>query len=115
MKKATILHLSDLHLAYNEKNTKKKLIEKILEDCNNNFNNKIDLVLFTGDFVSDGKQETYDVSKEFIELIIRELKIEKSNFLYIPGNHEVNINKVKNYYFSGLVQENDKKKWDKYN
>lgn len=63
-------------------------------------NAKIDLICFTGDLIQRGDKAVDDekqwelAENIFINPILKELKVEKDNFIVVPGNHEVNIEKI---------------------
>lgn len=114
MKNINILHLSDLHIQNKNKKFKKEILEKLVYDCSIKLNRTIDLIIFTGDLVSGGNKENFDIAKQTIEYLLNAFSLEKDKFIYIPGNHEVDTSAIKSYYFTGLQSENDKNKWNRY-
>ena len=107
-----IVHLSDIHLSksnYEEfKNTyREALIRDLLE-----FNSpkKIDIIVITGDLVDKGGNSLYEIegfeNKEsypnlynifeeiFINPIIKALNFSKENFLFVPGNHDIDESQI---------------------
>lgn len=114
MSKINILHLSDLHISIKDRNIKKEIIKKLIDDCNNVVNSQVNIVIITGDLVSSGTKENFDIATEIIEYISNKLNVEYENIIYIPGNHEVDIQSIKSYYFSGLQQDNNRDAWEQY-
>lgn len=104
-----ILHFSDIHLNdYNYNELKDfyldALINKLLALSNDK---KIDVVAITGDLIDkggfslkeilrkDGLKSPYQIfEKEFINPIANKLRINKCNFLFIPGNHDIQENEI---------------------
>jgi len=107
-----IVHLSDIHLSKSNfeefKNTYcDALIRDLLE-----FNKlkKIDVIVITGDLVDKGGQSLYEIDgfedksvypnpynifeKIFINPIIEALRFSKDNFLFVPGNHDIDESKI---------------------
>ncbi len=94
-----IVHLSDFHL--NNRNIKDmsafvtKALIADLKDYNNDM--KIDLILFSGDLIDKGGT-SFDkkIDEAFItfeEVVINpvliSLELDKSNFIFAPGNHDI--------------------------
>lgn len=102
-----IVHLSDIHLSSSNYQEFKNSFENALINDLMAFNEskKIDVIVITGDLVDRGGHSLYDIveynDKEkypspydifeevFITPIINALKFSKDNFLFIPGNHDV--------------------------
>lgn len=104
-----ILHLSDIHLNdYNYEELRDFYLDALIKKLMNLTENKhIDIVAITGDLIDRGgfslkeileKEELdspYQIfEKEFIEPIARKLRIDKCNFLFIPGNHDIQENEI---------------------
>jgi len=105
-----IVHLTDVHLS--EKNFKEfenHFREALINDLStyHTSNNPIELVVITGDLIDCGGHSLLEMSrfdsytnpyhifeKEFIEPIATALSIKKSQFLFIPGNHDINENEI---------------------
>lgn len=113
-----IVHLSDIHLSssnYQEfKDTyRDALIRDLLEF---NDEKKIDIIVITGDLVDSGGHSLYKIKgyqdkkkypspyyifeEVFITPIIKKLNFPKENFLFIPGNHDIDESAIllKNEY-----------------
>lgn len=88
-----ILHLSDLHFIDNEtciakiSEIKKRIIE-------NNIENNIDYLFFTGDLVQEGNNiEDFKKALDlFVYDIARELNISMTNIFICAGNHDIHRN-----------------------
>lgn len=105
MKKIKILHLSDLHITQKSELESKNLIEKVIDDVTQNLNRngKIDLIIFTGDLVNSGKKENFELAFEnVISPLIDNFSLTNDDFIYIPGNHEVDISKILEPRYLGL-------------
>jgi len=106
-----ILHLTDLHL--NNKTLKDwndflkepffKKLDEIKEE------NKIDLVLFTGDMIDQAGKDFGSVqsglqafNENIIIPIITALDLDISRFIMCPGNHDINRNADKIFQEDGL-------------
>ena len=87
-----ILHLSDFHFKAKsfEKFTEDEIINK-LNDALSKDTTKIDLVVFTGDLVYSGKNDSdfNDAKKQFIDTIAAALQISTNDFIMCPGNHDI--------------------------
>lgn len=104
-----IVHISDIHLSKDnfpefENNYREALIN-VLQDENKN--KKIDIIVVTGDLVDKGGSSLFELAKfngqsdpyeifeeEFINPIKSELRLNNGQFLFIPGNHDVNENEI---------------------
>ncbi|WP_163536347.1 metallophosphoesterase [Gracilibacillus sp. YIM 98692] len=81
------IHLSDLHLIYDNYDTeimRGAMIKYLTEDIQGEF----DVVFITGDITHKGSNygtKIYD----FLEEIIQALKVSKENVFIVPGNHDV--------------------------
>ncbi len=110
-----ILHLTDFHFESKLKSIQKthKMVDnliKSLSDC------KPDLILFTGDLVQKGDSvEDFLKAKELLlDKIITELKIEKTNLLICPGNHDVFRNQELPDIAESIVRINSNDLLDEY-
>jgi predicted MPP superfamily phosphohydrolase len=97
-----ICHLSDIHLSSeNLTNFRNYYLQGLLTDLKH-FHEKIpiDIILVTGDLVdkggfSLGHDDCYKIFEtEFIQPILSTLEITKDQFLFIPGNHDVDRNAI---------------------
>ncbi|AXP82483.1 Calcineurin-like phosphoesterase [Mariniflexile rhizosphaerae] len=104
-----IVHLSDIHLSKNNydefhDNYREALINDLAEFHSTN---KIDLIVITGDLVDKGGHSLlkmdefklfnspYTVFEEvFIKPISSILGLQNENFLFIPGNHDIDENGI---------------------
>jgi predicted phosphodiesterase len=100
-----IVHLSDIHLSKNNYDTFNNYYIRALIDDLKYFSSekKIDIIAITGDLVDKGGHSLHEIDdilfenlssfqifeKVFIDRISIELNIPKSNFLFVPGNHDV--------------------------
>jgi predicted phosphodiesterase len=112
-----IIHLSDIHLCKDNiedfrLHYRKSLIEELGK---RNSEIEIELIIISGDLVDKGGaslkevdeykgyDNPYDIfEKEFIEPICSQLKIPKEKILFIPGNHDIEQNKIDEIKEAGL-------------
>lgn len=107
-----IVHLSDIHLSSCNCNDFENYFRDALIVDLLKFNNpkKIDVIVITGDLVDRGGHSLYEIDKYkdkkiypspyyifeevFITPIIKELNFPKENFLFIPGNHDIDESSI---------------------
>lgn len=103
-----ILHLSDLHCkaaGSAQGMVLNSLSEKISELCRNG--NKPNLLIITGDITFSGKPEEYQQAKIFIDEVIRHCGIRTDRVFIIPGNHDVDRNKMDAFMRKRMYEFND--------
>ncbi len=118
-----IIHLSDLHLSKdNLESLKQFYLVALLKDLQE-FNKKksVDLVILTGDLIDKGGtsfdegEDFYDiVEKEFITPILSILSLDKSRFIFIPGNHDINESEIDDISESGILNFDNIERVNKY-
>jgi len=87
-----ILHLSDLHYGKKYINDIERMFLPFIETISKiNNENKIDLIVFTGDLVWSGNnsQNFQDILNNFIEPILEKLDLDKNDFIICAGNHDM--------------------------
>lgn len=104
MNDITILQLSDLHIRADHLNDIEIVIEALLNDIVS-FKKKginIDYISFCGDLICDGDkgysktERQYDLAqKYFIKPLLTCVKLPKTKFLFVPGNHDIERTKIK--------------------
>lgn len=108
-----IVHLSDIHLgATNLDQLTNFYMKGLLSDLTS-FHSElpIDFIFITGDLVDQGGSSLGDTPYEafqekFIDPIASTLGIETSMFLFVPGNHDIDRNKIEienEYYLTGTL------------
>jgi predicted phosphodiesterase len=108
-----IIHFSDIHLSStNYEFFINEYLDALITDLRSHRQNgEFDLVVITGDLVNCGGHSLYDLeefqnkedypspfhifSKIFIEPISDKLRIHKSKFIFVPGNHDVQEDSIK--------------------
>lgn len=104
-----IIHLSDLHVSYHRDNNGvqlKKVASNLSTDSELTDNNKYaeqfcnlieeeypgakKYLVITGDIADQAKLEEYQAAAIFLESLIEQLKLERSDLLIIPGDHDIN-------------------------
>ena len=108
-KNFSILHLSDLHYDDSKESATTLLVKKIIDDLNmlkQEQGIEIKLVLFTGDLVNFGGQADL-FEKAYVKAvkpILENLGLSESDFLYVPGNHELDRNEVDMDFQAGFIK-----------
>lgn len=106
-----ILHLSDIHIQNKDVMEIKEIVQKLLDDINKVQSEKdihVDLICFTGDLIQRGDKAFDDerqwelAMKIFVHPLLKELKLPLDKFVFIPGNHEVDITKIVKALENGL-------------
>lgn len=105
MEKIRILHLSDIHIG-NTYMESKNIAYRIISDIENESLNNIQCVVVTGD-IFEGKvgytEELITEAVDFFNIIQEQLfqfsKIQKNDFLFVPGNHDIIRSKNKKEYW----------------
>ena len=95
MKKFRVLHLSDIHIGDTYMSSK-DIAYRMISDIENEKMSDIQCVVVTGD-IFEGKLEMkdhiVDEAVKFFNVIFEQLKntckIEKTDFLFVPGNHDI--------------------------
>lgn len=89
-----ILHLTDSHVSIkNQEHVKSRIIA--LYQYLNASKIGIDLIVFTGDLTNSGKPEEFALFEEIVEAPLRkQLHVNKSKFVIIPGNHDVDRDRI---------------------
>jgi predicted MPP superfamily phosphohydrolase len=100
-RRLTWLHLSDVHLR-SKKGTKQWLQDQVTEELLNDLPDLLadrglrpDLVFFTGDLAYSAQEDEYNVAKGFLTRLVEKLPM-KPSFFFVPGNHDVNWDKIDN-------------------
>ncbi|MBL8632918.1 MAG: metallophosphoesterase [Myxococcales bacterium] len=102
MKKITMLHLSDAHMSIRHADV---IAERISAVCAALSKEQLipDLIVFTGDAAYSGKESEYQL---FFERLVRPLltsfSISPENFVIVPGNHDVDRDKIDSLQQAGL-------------
>ncbi|WP_295954138.1 metallophosphoesterase [Rhodoferax sp.] len=88
-----ILHISDLHLG-KEAASGWRMRRVMGRTWTENLvqlaaDGPIDLVCFTGDLAQSGQVGQYAEATQFVEELLRILKVDRERFFCVPGNHDV--------------------------
>ena len=95
MKKFRVLHLSDIHIGDTYMSSK-DIAYRIISDIENENLNNIQCVVVSGD-IFEGKhgmnEHIIEEAVSFFNVVFEQLKntckIDKSDFLFVPGNHDI--------------------------
>ena len=97
-----ILHISDAHIQKKDVLEIKEIVQKLINDINRvqiDKDIKIDLICFTGDLIQRGDRSIDDegqwkIAQEIlVEPLLKTLNLSQDRFVFVPGNHEVDIRK----------------------
>lgn len=94
-KNVGILHFSDMHISLDDRS------EQILSGFAKEFDEKTDLLIFSGDITNRGKGEEFHKAKQLLTGICDNLRIRKS--VYVPGNHDIRRNTPVKKAFSNFL------------
>lgn len=98
-----ILWLSDIHYKwvhkeceYEKNGNVKKIVSDFIAFLQENFNNKIDKIILTGDISFSGSAYEYDhFNKNVLEKIVTTQKSVNPKIIPIPGNHDIQWEGIK--------------------
>lgn len=89
-----ILHLSDLHFR-NINIAQDVVLSSLLRKINEIFSDeKPNVFIITGDIAYSGKVEEYKKAKDYLTQIVQNCEIDLENVFIIPGNHDVDRDKI---------------------
>lgn len=99
-----VLHVSDYHLGQQEAMGQQLLVEKLLDDVKILQQDRpFDLFVFTGDLSATGQANELQRAKELLlDPTMAALNIETSHVVLVPGNHDVDRDKISKYQEPGL-------------
>ncbi len=90
-----ILHFSDMHMSMDDRSG------QILSGFAEAFEERADLLIFSGDISDRGKREEFEKAKQLLGGLCRDLGIRRS--VYVPGNHDIVRNTPVKKAFSNFV------------
>jgi predicted phosphodiesterase len=89
-----ILHLTDSHISAKSQEHLKRRVLALIKYLNAT-NTKVDIIVFTGDLTLSGKPEEFEIFERLVAEPLRsQLRIHKSKFVFIPGNHDIDRDQV---------------------
>jgi len=110
-----ILHLSDMHYSKdNQVNFEVNLLDPMIADLSNLAQKKkFDLIIYSGDLIDKGGKSfendltlgLLEFEQKVIEPILNKLNLNKSDFILLPGNHDIEREKDDKYVEKGLLEE----------
>ena len=89
MKRAVIIHLSDIH--YDGSESSYTLIQQLqadLEEMRQNFDTEYNAIIITGDCINKGHTELYSEFSERLDDIAKVCGLRKDHVVIVPGNHD---------------------------
>ncbi|MDX1805919.1 MAG: metallophosphoesterase [Paenisporosarcina sp.] len=109
-----IVHLSDIHYHPSQKNFTRYCLDPLICDLRKSIESKpIDLICFTGDLIDKGGYDAKnpidildafdEFEKVFIEPLLEKLNMKKHQFLFIPGNHDIDRSSINTYTHLGMI------------
>jgi len=109
-----ILHLSDLHfgaepfkdVSSSAIQLRNKILNNLIEALKNAPEEwKPDVIAVTGDIGWKACKEDYDIAIKWFEKLSEELNIQHENFIFCPGNHDIDRNELKYSNKIGTVED----------
>ncbi len=94
-KKVGVLHFSDMHISMDDRS------EQILSGFAGSFEEKADLLIFSGDISNRGKREEFNKANKLLTDLCNMLKIRES--VYVPGNHDIKRNTTARNAFANFL------------
>ncbi len=94
-KNVGLLHFSDMHISMEDRS------KQILSGFAKDFEEKVDLLIFSGDIAERGKMEEFEKAKHLLTGLSDSLKIRRN--VYVPGNHDIRRNTPVKKAFSNFV------------
>lgn len=116
IKKTAILFMSDLH--FDDDKNEKEIKGRLEIDDENNYVHKftdyvkeyldkkeaeLEALVILGDLVQEASPIQYAGVSSLLEILSNELKLKKQNIMLIPGNHDVNREKLKHHCQEGSI------------
>ncbi len=91
-----ILHLSDFHFQEKTAWDSEPILEKLAQALRGvQGQQPVDVVVVTGDIAQSGKPVEYAIARQWFEQLLRILgDLPRERILFVPGNHDVNREKV---------------------
>ena len=114
MASLNILHISDSHIQKKDITEIKEIVQKMIDDINKvqkEQNINIDLICFTGDLIQRGDKSIDDegqwelAMETLVYPLINALNLSLDKFVFVPGNHEVDIRKIIKALENGLQEK----------
>lgn len=98
MQKNYIIHISDIHISKDNISKIKEIRDAFIDDVKINCNDgNIALIVCSGDLVFSGTKENFELAFDnFLWPILHELNLKEKQIIYVPGNHEVDLEKIDN-------------------
>ena len=110
-----IIHFSDFHLRADHIDRAESIMNRMLEAMHAIHNERhIDLFVFSGDMVDKAGKDFVEPKlttslNKFQEMVImrltKELGVSENRFVFVPGNHEVDRNKISPEYDNELKEQ----------
>lgn len=103
----SILHLSDLHMSFEDRTDLRIVINALLADVERLMNDlglAIDCICFTGDLVQRGDRADEQFQLALDDFILPLCAVTGTErFFMVPGNHDVDRSKIDSVVYSGIM------------
>ena len=104
MKNISVLHLSDAHICPTNSAIISERIKQVFA-CTDERKWTPELIVFSGDAADRGNSDEYELFKEQVVLpLLGHYSLEPCRFVIVPGNHDVNRNRVDLLEQTGVTQ-----------
>ncbi|MFP5286689.1 MAG: metallophosphoesterase family protein, partial [Thermoanaerobaculia bacterium] len=97
-----LLHLSDLHFGPHSRfadadpaDLGRSFARNLLQERERLKLPRLDVVIVTGDLAEAGKPKEFNTAADFLGTLAGELGIERREFVFVPGNHDVSWRRCK--------------------
>ena len=93
----TILHLSDFHFNEESREEITTVLDALFDDLLNlrdKYGVTPNLVVISGDIANAGDQADYNFALDWLDNLVKELKISPDNVFIVPGNHDIDRNEL---------------------
>ena len=113
MGKKYFIHLSDSHISSENIRSTEEINKALINDIKSiTSDGEICLIIYTGDLVYSGSKANFELAfDKFISPMLTELNLPEDKFIYVPGNHEVDISKVNEYFNNAFTESLISKKF----
>jgi len=110
----SILHVSDLHFGpdhgFREHSIKEpipelSLADKVTEIVATLKDYKIGVLVISGDLLTRGLEQGYSVAEDFLDTLLKNLKLEKEHVVIVPGNHDIQVKDLQSDPFTYMLEK----------
>lgn len=108
-----IVHLSDLHFGNPDAHLRRSEVSKALDSLLYKVNAPTSFLIISGDIIFRGERKGYSEAVEVINAAIERHKLNRSNILVCPGNHDIVKEESGRPYFTSFDEWSSSVRGDK--